>query len=258
MKKEPKTTKKIKKSNLEKAQKKLDEFIELLKSSKEGMSESIKNDLEYLIKMCVLSGKISDVSKKKPTTTREMLAKYKEIEKMLAIQDSPMFRYDEKHVKKLMRLLDIDKKRAKELSEYAKRQHNLHVPYKENALDKTMMADCDIQEQCISSINGVRESAKEPFSMTKAIKSIDNGLKEIRKSYPGVINKWKITSDTLDKSDYIYVDVDFKTTLNTHRHIFKLSPTYFVSSAHFSDDTNAKTINVPNGIKCTKKSKRID
>ncbi len=245
MKKASKTTNKtktVKKNNLEDAQKKLDEFIELLKSSKEGMSESIKNDLEYLIKMCVLSGKASDVSKKKPTTTKEMLAKYKEIKKMLVIQDIPRRKYDAKHVNRIMRLLDVDKKTAKSMSAIEKMRDSLHVPYVENALDKTMMADCDIQEQCISSINGIRASAKDPFSMTKAIKLIDSGLKEIRKSYPGVINKWKITSDTLNKSDYIYVDVNYNTTLNTHRHIFKLSPTHFVDSSQFFDDTKTETL----------------
>ena len=238
-----KTTKKsnnVAKSNLNDAQKKLEEFIELLKSNKDGMSESIKNDLEYLIKMCVLSGKVSDVKEKKPLTKQERFAKLKDTEKEMALQDSPRYKYDKKHVEKLMRLLEIDKKRAKELSKSAKKLHNLHVPYVENPLDKTMAVEFDIYNSCLSSINQM--SGNVDFTMKKAIRSIDKGLKEIKKTNPKIIDKWKISSNNIQGSDYIYVDVDYKTTLNTHRHIFKLSPTHSVDSSHFFDDTKTKTL----------------
>jgi hypothetical protein len=240
--KKTKMAKTTKKNNLAKAQKKLDEFIELLKSSKDEMSESLKNDLEYLIKMCSLSGKIPDVGKKKSQTKKERLAKLKEVEKEMAIQDVPNCKYDEKHVKRLLRLLDIDKKTAKEISEVEKFKHNLHVPYVENSLDKTMAVELDICNSCTSSINLLRESAEIPFNMKKAIKSIDKGLKEIKKSNPKIVDKWKITSNTIKGSEYIYVDVDYKTTLNTHRHIFKLGPTHFVETFHFFDDTKTETL----------------
>lgn len=240
--KTPKKTKTVKKNNLAKAQKKLDEFIELLKSSKDGMSESIKNDLEYLIKMCVLSGKVSDVKEKKPQTKEERIAKLKETEKILAVQDSPRYKYDEKHVEKLMRLLDVDKKTAKTISATEKMRNNLHVPYVENSLDKTMAVEFDIYNSCISSINKVRLDEKAKFTTKKAMQSIDRGLKKIKKINPKIVDKWEITSKQIQGSDYIYVDVDYNTTLNTHRHIFKLSPTHSVDSSQFFDDTKTETL----------------
>ena len=240
--KTPKKTKTTKKNNLAKAQKKLDEFIELLKSSKEEMSESIKNDLEYLIKMCVLSGKVSDVKEKKPQTKEERLAKLKETEKILAIQDNPRYKYDAKHVNRLMRLLNVDKKTAKTISATEKMRNNLHVPYVENSLDKTMAVELDIYNSCMSSIHKVGFDEKAKFTMKKAMRSIDSGLKEIRKTNPKIVDKWNITSKNIHGSDYIYVDVDYKTTLDTHRHIFKLSPTHSVSSSQFFDDTKTETL----------------
>lgn len=241
--KKTKTAKTPKKNNLEKAQKKLDEFIELLKSSKDEMSESIKNDLEYLIKMCVLSGRVSDdVNKKKPQTKEERMSRLKEIEKVLAIQDSPRYKYDAKHVEKLMRLLDVDKKTAKTISATEKMRNSLHVPYVENSLDKTMAVEFDIYNSCISSINQMRFDEKSKFTMKKAIRSIDRGLKEIKKINPKIVDKWEITSKQIQGSDYIYVDVDYNTTLNTHRHIFKLSPTHSVDSSQFFDDTKTETL----------------
>ena len=240
--KKTKTAKTTRDNNLAKAQKKLDEFIELLKSSKEGMSESIKNDLEYLIKTCVLSGKVSDVKEKKPLTKQERFAKLKDTEKEMALQDSPRYKYDKKHVEKLMRLLEIDKKKAKELSKSAKNLHNLHVPYVENSLDKTMAVEFDIYNSCISSINEVRYNEKAKFTTKRAMQSIDRGLKKIKKINPKIVGKWEITSKQIQGSDYIYVDVDYNTTLNTHRHIFKLSPTHSVDSSQFFDDTKTETL----------------
>ena len=238
-----KTTKKsnnVAKSNLNDAQKKLEEFIELLKSSKDGMSENIKDDLEYLIKMCVLSGKISDVKERKPKTKEERLSELKETERGLAIRDIPLHKYDAKHVNRIMRLLDVDRKTAKSISAMEKKRNNLHVPYVENSIDKTMAVEFDIYISCISSINQM--SGNVEFTMKKAIRSIDKGLKEIRKTNPKIIDRWKISSNNIQGSDYIYVDVDYKTTLNTHRHIFKLSPTHSVDSSHFFDDTKTKTL----------------
>lgn len=240
--KKTKTSKKPSKNTMAKAQKKLDEFIELLKANKDEMSESIKNDLEYLIKMCVLSGKVSDVKKKKPQTKEERLAKLKETEKILAIQDSPLYKYDAKHVNRIMRLLNVDRKTAKSISATVKMRNNLHVPYVENALDKTMAVEFDIYNNCISSIDKVRFDEKAKFTMKKAIRSIDSGLKEIRKINPEIVDKWNITTKNIHGSDYIYVDVDYKTTLNTHRHIFKLSPTHSVDSSQFFDDTKTETL----------------
>ena len=243
-KKPTKTSKKTKKSLKQyksKSMKALEEFMELLHKNRDVLAKDITKELESILLKEGIHTKNTTSDAKMPSKS-ERIKNLKNMEREMAINDFPFNEYSTKHVNRIMRLLDVDKKRAKELSESAKRQHNLHVPYKENALDKTMMTDCDIQEQCISSINGIRESAKEPFSMSKTKKIIDRGLKELKKSYSGIINKWKITNKTLDKTDYIYVDVNFNTTLNTHRHIFKLSPTYFVQSSHFSDDTNDETI----------------
>lgn len=240
-----KTTKKSKnllkkyKSN---AQKHLDEFIELLKSSKDELSEDIRRDLEVLIKECELARNKPVANKKKPLTKQERLAKLKDMEKEMAIQDSPRYKYDEKHVKKLMRLLDVDRKTAKSMSATEKMRNNLHVPYVENAIDKTMAVELDIYNSCISQINNLNDESKFSFTMKKATRSINQGLKEIKKSNPKIIDGWKITSNTINGSDYIYVDVDYKTTLNTHRHIFKLNPMHYVDSAQFFDDTRAETI----------------
>lgn len=240
--KKTKTTKKPKNNNLAKAQKKLDEFIELLKSSKDEMSESLKNDLEYLIKMCGMSGKVSNANIEKPLTKEERLAKLKETEKVLAIQDSPLYKYDAKHVNRLMRLLDVDRETAKSISATMKMRNNLHVPYVENALDKTMSVEFDIYNSCISSINDLKNAEDKKFTMKKAIGVLDKMLKGIRKTNPKIIDKWNITTKNIQGSDYIYVDVDYKTTLNTHRHIFKLSPTHSVDSAQFFDDTKTETL----------------
>ena len=241
-----KTTKKSKnllkkyKSN---AQKHLDEFIELLKSNKDELSEDIKRGLEVLIKECELArNKPVAANKKKPLTKQERLAKLKDTEKEMTIHDVPSCKYDEKHVDKLMRLLEIDKKMAKKISEVEKARNNLHVPYIENSLDKTMAVELDIYNSCISQINELSETSKISFTMKKAIKSIEKGLKEIKKTNPKIIDKWKITSNTIDGSDYIYVDVDYKTTLNTHRHIFKLDNDHSVGLSHFFDDTKTKTL----------------
>ena len=240
--KKSKNSKNSKKSNLEEAQKKLDEFIELLKSNKDKMSEDIKTDLEYLIKMCVLSGKVSDASKKQPKTKEERLAKLKEIEKVLAIQDSPLYKYDTRHVNRLMRLLDVDMKTAKSISATEKMRNNLHVPYVENALDKTMTVEFNIYNSCVSAINETRNDENSVFTMKKAKQSIDKELKEIRKVNPKIIGKWKISSKNIGGSDYIYVDVDYNTTLNTHRHVFKLNPEHYVASSQFFDDTKTETL----------------
>lgn len=243
-KKPTKTSKKTKKSLKQcesKSMKALDEFMELLRKNKDVLAKDITKELESILLREGLHTKNSASNAKMPSKA-ERIKNLKNTERGMAINDFPFNEYSTKHVNRLMRLLDVDRKTAKSISATERMRNNLHVPYVENALDKTMMADCDIQEQCISSINGIRESAKEPFNMRKTTKTIDKKLKELKKSYVGVINKWKITNKTLDKTDYIYVDVNFNTTLNTHRHIFKLSPTYFVHSAHFYDDTNSETI----------------
>ena len=240
--KKTKTAKKSAKNTMAKAQKKLDEFIELLKASKEETGESLKNDLEYLIKMCVLSGKVSDVKKKKPQTKEERLAKLKETEKVLAIQDSPLYKYDARHVNRIMRLLDVDRKTAKSISAAVKMRNSLHVPYVENALDKTMAVEFDIYNNCISSINELKNTENKKFTMKKVIGVLDKGLKEIRKTNPKIVDKWNITTKNIHGSDYIYVDVEYKTTLNTHRHVFKLSPTRSVTSSQFFDDTKTETL----------------
>jgi hypothetical protein len=240
------------------AQKHLDEFIELLKSNKDELSEDIKRDFEVLIRECELARNKPVSNKKKPLTKQERLAKLKDTEKEMAIQDVPSCKYDEKHVNRLLRLLDIDKKTAKKISEVEKARHNLHVPYVENALDKTIAVELDVNQNGMTSINGLRDTSEQPFSMKKAIKSIDKGMKELKKTNPRIIDKWKITSKTIKGSDYIYVDVDYKTTLNTHRHIFKLSPTYFVRSSQFFDDTKSETIDDTVDVSHSKKSKRID
>lgn len=119
------------------------------------------------------------------------------------------------------------------------------VPQQENALDKTMEVEMQVEDSCISAINLLRDKASDPFEMKSAISAIDDSMKKVKKQNSKIISKWNISTKKVDDIDYIYVDVDYKTTLRTHRHIIQLTPWNFVENAAFYDDTTIESLPKP-------------
>ena len=234
--------KKVLKKYKSNAKQRLNDLIKILDENKDFMVDDIKRDIEHIIGKCKLAGKMADVPGKNPPSKEERYAKIKDLEKEMAIHDSPFYKYDEKHVNRLMRLLKCDKERAQAISSEEKSKSKLHVPYVENALDKTMEVEMEIEDACINAINTMRNSPDDEFVMKDAFSAIDDQMKTVKKSNKDIISKWKISTKSIEGTDYIYVDVDYKTTLKTHRHILQLTPAKFVNDSAFFDDISIDSL----------------
>ena len=239
-----KTSKKTKKSLKQcksKSMKALDEFMKLLRKNKDVLAKDITKELESILLREGLHTK-NTTSDAKMSSKVERIKNLKNVEREMAISDFPFHEYSTKHVNRLMRLLKTDKETAKKMSFAEKRKSKLHAPCMENALDKTIDVELNVNQGIIQAINTLRGSWKDPFDMMSAFSAIDKAMNEAKKDNPKIISKWKISTNKIDDIDYIYVDVDYKTTANTHRHIIQLTPHNFVNDYAFYDDTKVESL----------------
>jgi hypothetical protein len=236
-----KKTKRVLKQYKSKSKEALDEFMELLCKNRDVLAQDITKELESILLREGLHTKNTTSNAKMPSKV-ERIKKLKNMEMGMAINDFPFNEYSTKHVNRLMRLLKIDKETAEKMSSDEKRKSELHAPCMENALDKTMDVELNVNQGIIQAINNMRKSWKDPFDMKSAFSSIDKAMKEAKKDNPKIISKWKISANKVDDSNYIYVDIDYKTTANTHRHIIQLTPQNFVNDYAFYDDTRVESL----------------
>ena len=236
-----KKTKRVLKQYKSKSMKAIDEFMELLRKNKDVLAKDITKELESILLKEGLHAKNTTSNAKMPSKV-ERINKLKNMEREMTINDFPFYEYSTKHVNRLMRLLKIDKETAEKMSYAEKRKSELHAPCMENALDKTMDVELNVNQGIIQAINNLRKSWKDPFNMKSAFSSIDKAMKEAKKDNPKIISKWKISTNKVDDIDYIYVDIDYKTTANTHRHIIQLTPQNFVNDYAFYDDTKVESL----------------